>query len=378
MIPTVPGARDPLSEAGPRLCYTRRSMRSVLALLLLLSATAAAAAPSRVLLLRRAIWSAEEAALLEALRIYTRDLGCAIVTEAAPPERLDERHLDRAGARGRQAGADVVAWFAEAEELRLFALRLPSGDLQSTPVTPRRDLEVAAPTLALKLRAFLTREAPLADGPVEEARAEAAPAPRAPPRRAEGPGPAAPPGAALVTRPAPAGRRRAVQLELGLGYGLDLPTDVTWLRHGLVLRAGLALGRVPIAVLIDGALSTQPAVDVASYRVTINDVPIGVTVSARWVRSRVLLSAGPRASLHVLSAAAEGAGARGGQALRYAAGLGASAEVRYRVLPFLSLALSVLAEGTTPRQRFTVEGVEAADLGPFRFGASLGAMFQVL
>jgi hypothetical protein len=169
----------------------------------------------------------------------------------------------------------------------------------------------------------------------------------------------------------------AIHLELGLGYALNIPTDPTWLRHGLELRAGLVLGSIPLLIELDGAIFSRPSAVVGPYQLTMTDVPLGLSLSARLSRSRWELSAGVRASLHILNAGATMGDSQADNTRRFSAGLGVLGQVRVRLLRFVSLNLAIQAEGTVPRQRFTVAGEDAADLGWFRFGASLGAVFRV-
>ncbi len=393
-----------------------RLVKFLLVLCVLLSFSQSALSDTkRILLLHHPAWRKEETALLEALRIYTRDLDGAIVSADAAGEKTQtgwNRALPSVAEQGKNASAMAVAWFIDDGGLRFYTLLVATMDLQIMAVQPRDDLDVAAQTLALKLRAFLlqaseqmqsstSQPAGSIDG--EPGSRRSAKEDRAiAPHQAEGASPASQDRTettaadSVSTRPLPksttlllssestpaqlpsAKPQRPIHVEVGFGYGLDVPVEPSWLRHQLVLRTALVLSRFPIAVELDGAVATQPSVDVSPYQVTIADSPIGLALSLRLVRPRFVLALGPRTSLHIIQAELGGAATPSGPFWRFSAGLGATAQGRIRLLRFMSLQLAVLAEGTVPRQKFTVGGVAAADLGSFRFGSSLGVLFEIL
>lgn len=341
--------------------------------------------PQRILLLHHPAWKTEEAALLEALRIYTRDLNGGVVSAAAntaAPQSVGNRALSSVAEQGQRASAVAVAWFFDDGGLRLYTLRVRTLDLQITPVVPRDDLDVAAQTLALKLRAFLTHDgepkgaSAAGDAPQTEhsdaanRTAAADIAPTAPAQVS--------PQSDIAIAPITAKTPRSFQLEGGFGYGVDVPLDLQWLRHLLVLRTALVLWKGSLAIELDGSVASRPSLDLAPYQVSIGDHPIGLALSMRLLRSRFVLSAGARASLHIIQASILGSGAPSGDIWRFSAGLGGVLQARLRLLRFLSLNLAVLAEGVVPRQRFTVAAVPAADLGAFRFATSLGLVFEIL
>lgn len=361
---------------------TRPSLRWVRLLVLvsvfLSPLWAAHADTQRILLLHHPVWRKEEAALLEALRIYTRDLNGAIVSADANTEAsqsVGNRALSLVAQQGRSANARAVAWFFDDGGLRLYTLRVATMDLQITPVQPRDDLDVAAQTLALKLRAFLTQDADEVGAPPIETHSDV--------RALSESGVlqrARPSGFVLQTTDSErtlSSTLRPVHLEIGFAYGIDVPIDPQWLRHHLALRAALVFATRPLAIEIDGAATTRPTVDSAPYQVSIGDYPIGLALSIRLARPRFVLSAGPRVGLHIIQAELLGSGAQSGDIWRYSAGLGLVAQGRVRLLRFLSVNLAMTAEGTIPRQRFTVGGQAVADLGGFRFASALGLLFEV-
>lgn len=391
----------------------RRIVRCLLVIGILVSTVRSACADSqRILLLHHATWRKEESALLEALRIYTRDLNGAIVSADATNEAaqsIGNRALSTVAEQGRKASAHAVAWFFDDGGLRLYTLRVATLDLQITPVVPRDDLEVAAQTLALKLRAFLTQDAETAtrvvsqrsqaqadesvirhdrqkstshEKPDDQVAALSEPSSQAAVEVDSTVSSTARPSGFVLEAAVPMRSRvtlaRRVRFEVGFAYGVDVPLDPQWLRHLLVLRTAVSFTNRPLAIELDGAVATRPTSVTGSYLVEIGDYPIGLALSLRLQRPRFLLSLGPRASLHIIQATLPGTGVSGGDILRFSAGFGGSAQGRVRLFRFLSLNLAVIAEGTIPRQRFTVGGAVAADLGSFRFGSSLGLLFEVL
>lgn len=365
----------------------------------LASLSAVAAERSGVLLLERPGYRSEEAALLEALRIYTRDLGRPVRLDGGAPASESAEELARARARGRTAGVEIVLWLAgEGREPALYALRLEPAELRSTPLGAG-EIDIEARTLALKVRALLTLtpdapprpewrdldvppplKTPLDAEPdpapaVSESAAATVAAASVTPTVVARDAPAAPLAVAtVVAAPAP---RRQVRLELGLAYGFDLPTDPTLLRHGGTLRVGWLPSRWPLAIEADAALTTHPTNDKDAYRVTVSDVPIGLALSWRLPRPPFLFSLGERTSLHIFDGTAEGAGRQGSQR-NYSAGIGVLGQARWAALDYLAVVLTLQAEALVPHWRFMRDTTVAADLGAFQFGASLGLVFRLL
>lgn len=404
----------------------------LLVIVVLLLSTIAEAAPQRILLLSQPAWSTQEAALVESLRIYTRDLSCSIVVSAAPRTSLGVLAPQQIVAQGVGAKASVVAWFADAAGLQLFSLRVATGDIQATLLDPSSDPSSAAPSLALKLRALLTSEptrsqelatevadsqpgsertieqavqpqqqvpaapqtsstatAPSSDSHQEAARtvstateSKAQSAAATLPAKAEVTSVKSPAPVVLTSAATASGqsmhRARSAQLELGLGYALNLPTESAWLRHGLELRAGLVwLTRIPLALELDGILYSQVVADIPPYQLSITDIPLTLAISARLIRPRFMLSAGIRTSLHILLEEALLGDSLVDKSRRVSAGLGVIGQARLQLLRFLSLNLAIHGEVTVPRQRFSAGDQQLADLGLVRFGASVGAVLLV-
>jgi hypothetical protein len=186
-----------------------------------------------------------------------------------------------------------------------------------------------------------------------------------------------PAGARAEVRRASTRRGRPPRLEAAIGYALVVPLDPTWIQHDLGLRLTAPLGRLPLAVELDGAVGSRPTGGPPGYAVTLYDVPLGVALLGRLQLGRWLLTAGPRAALHIFGVSADSPDGRSGSAHRLSAGLGAVGQVRFAILEYLALALTLTAEGLVPGHSFTVDGAPGASPGAFAFGASLGVVFRL-
>jgi hypothetical protein len=352
-------------------------------------ATAAGAAGS-ILLLHRGGGSApsaseNERALLEALRIYTRDLGLQVVEwPGAPQVASSAGELLRVTSLGQDVGAELVVWLSPpGDPPTLYALRVRDGRVHRTAVAAD-DAEVVARTLGLKVRSLYTR--PANERPPDWIDVPITPAPP--------PAPATPALPSAPVAPAePARVARPVGIELSVLGSVELPPDTTWARYGLLLRAGLLLtpasvGSIRAAVEVDGAItqtfseatvrSSGPGGAVTS-RVAVHDVPLGVSLWGRFERGPVLLAFGLRPSLHIVHATATVTDvptvpSPGVDRLTF--GIGVQATVRYQVNRAWAIAALLGAELLLPDQVFTVGGAAAPGLGGGQFLVSLGPVFR--
>jgi hypothetical protein len=377
-------------------------------------ATAATASepPGAILVLTggnaRANSGAREAVLVDALRIYTRDLGRAVRLGAAAPTELTAEALDRVAADARVEGADVVVWFGERAGVPLlYALKVASLELRETAVA-RDDTLGSARVTALKVRALV---APVVDD------TQWAVPPEAPPPRAETPPPATtaptttappttppatttpppvtptappkvvtpppkvvtpPPTAKAAVVPVPPPRReRRTWLELTTAYQLIVPTNIDWLRQGLVVRLTVPWGRLPLAAFVDGAFTSAPDVAVAGATIGARIWPVGAGIVARLVRRRWQLAVGPRASLQIIEADAR-AGARTGSAQRLSAGVGVHAEGAWLFSRYVGAVVALGGEALLPRQQLSVGSApDTTDLGWAQFTVTAGLLLRV-
>ena len=393
-------------------------MAALLAAVIVLAAAPPGAEKGGVLVVRGAPEQAgTEQAFIEALRIYTRDLARRVSVRPGAPRSLNRAELDRAGELARRDGAQLVVWLRRSGgSLRLFALRVRESELRRTTADDDGDLVAAATTLALKVRALLARapalEAQWTSIPAPSPLPPPAPAPAvvvaelpAPtPRRHEAPptppapvkapapptvdaAPEDPPpevgatasliglAVAEVSRDALASRalpqlaplaapaRRSGWVELAAAYSVTGVADPAWRRQGLSLRVTALPLDLPIAFGAELALSPAVTSSVGASVVSLSDLPFGGGAQYRYRRGRLGLAAGPWLRLHALSATGSAADGRAATTHRFAFGAGVLGEARWTLAPRLDALLAADVEALFPRQRFTVDGAVAGDLG---------------
>ena len=343
-------------------------MVSTLCLLFLLLATAAPGREKTVWLLEQTDWQREEAALLEALLMYTRDLRVPITismtpTEPdpaaadAPADAAPEAQVQTAQARCA-SGALLVLWFGgERTAPSLSVYHCGQSVETKMRLMPVDDLDLAAQTLALKLRGVV------AQMPDE-------------PSRPSTKSPAKIPGdsATLADRPAPVAAPNP--WELGLGYSLLAASADSGLRQGATLRLGSSLGQWPVAIEADATFATSMALGASGYGGSASDLPMGLGLSVRWDMSPWLLAVGPRASLHYVKANASSPDGREGHASSFAVGLGALAQMRYQAWKTLGFATALSSEVVMPRQRFTLDRSYPLDVGMWQWALTFGVVYS--
>ena len=388
-----------------------------LALAVLLGASNAWGAGQGTLLLERPGWQVEEAALMQGLRIYTQDLEIPFRTGTVPAAARTFADEMAAAVTACATDVSVVLWFGGNRLApSLLALHCASRELRDTPLSPTDDLDLAAQTLALKVRWLLTKHAPqerdvwravtvplppthpgdrappagptavpVDNGPTEKEPVRP-PAPPEPPRESPAanavpavtqPTLAAARAVAPVKEPRSAASRQPEPMgtELGLGYAVDTSADVAWLRHAVVARVAVPLLRGKLALTLDGSLGSSAVAQFAADRATLSDYPVGIALLPRLRHSRWTLGLGPRASLHVLSAEGTGANGRTGSSYKLALGLGGLGEAQLRVSGPVRLAITFTAEYLVPRCEFTVDGQKALDYRPLRAGGGAGLVY---
>jgi len=150
-----------------------------------------------VVLLSRRDWRAQEARLVESLHIYIRDLNLTIETHLIPREAQSPEEQGRFADLRCEPEVVMVFWFGQDESgPGLTTLRCEPREVRMLPLpadaSQKRDLDVVAHGLALKLRAMLV-------GPPREPQVAA----RAEASTTAPPGPPLPP-TTNVARPSPA------------------------------------------------------------------------------------------------------------------------------------------------------------------------------
>jgi len=382
--------RDP--HAAHTLCNNARVIALMFLHLLMTTPSPDAERAERSLwLLERAGWQREETALLEALRIYTRDLHLAITFSMIPSE-AETADAQREVARERcSSEVALVAWFSgDSRTPVLNLIHCASQVADELPAFPQNDLHLSAQTLALKIRGSLARETIDALGPASAGLA------RRPP---SGPDAALPfdqdvagtsartndprPGSeGLAKRPAgpvPGVPMRSMEnLEVGLAYGVSSTANWEGAHQGVSLRVALSLASLPLAIEADATWGTAVDGRATDNQASLRDVPIGVALSRRWERRRWRFSCGPRLSLHLIQAEGSSPDGRNGAMLSYSAGFGTLEQVRYEFWGGLSLQAALIDEILVPRRRFTVDGHATAQAGFLQWGLFVGAVYRFL
>jgi hypothetical protein len=309
-----------------------------------------------------------ETLLVDALRIYTRDLGRGVrLGGRAPATLLPE---DVAQVAAEAGDAEVVVWFDDGHVL--IALKVATQELRQTPVEAD-DPQQAARALALKVRALLTlREEAWMPAPTPS------PSPLPTPTPTPSPSPPPPPPPPLAPPPpppAPPPVAHRTWVEITAVYGLMVPTNPDWLRHGLTLRVAMPVWR--LAIFADVAFTTAPTVAVDGSAVTARVWPVAIGAQFKLERPQWAISGGPRLSLQIVAAEARAANGQVGSALRYSAGLGAVGEAAWKFARHVALLLSISAEALLPRQELAAGGKSATDLGWAQFGFNAGLLISI-
>ncbi|HEX7597592.1 MAG TPA: hypothetical protein VF518_05220 [Polyangia bacterium] len=335
---------------------------STLCFLSLLLATAAPGVDKTVWLLEQNDWQREEAALLEALLMYTRDLRVPITISLTPAEaeaaegetvaESIESQVETARTRCA-AGAWLVLWFdGRRTEPSLSVYRCAEAAELKMPLVPVDDLDLAAQTLALKLRGVIAQLPEAADRSAGHGRKAA--------------------DSSLHTK----AEREVSAWELGLGYALLAASADSGLRQGGTLRLGKPFVRWPIAVEVDATLATSLSYGAKGYQVSASDLPLGLALTVRSGLTGWLFAAGPRVSLHYVKATGSGPDGRKGNDSSTSAGLGGIAQMRYQALKRLAFGLALMSEVVMPRQRFTLDKGYPLDVGMWQWALTAGVVYS--
>lgn len=341
--------------------------------LLLACARTAAAGPRTLVLLHATQPAADDAALAQAVSIYTRDLDYDLQVGGDVAPEITPEGLGRVIAYVRGSGARMAFWTEShrRDEAVLYAVGIVEGRVAMNALrvvgVVGHELHRA---LALKVRAVLT-------GAADEEKNEPLPPPKLPP-----PPPAAPrvvyvqvpaPPPAVMAPPPPPYRAR---FRLAVDYRATLPVaDLGLVRHGVAVDASLPIGRVvELALGVD--VATSPSKQIAAGLASLFDLPLRLSVRARLERSRLRLAGGAVVSLHVLSATAIGFDGTRGDATRVAAGLGGEVVAQARLTEHMALDARVLVEGLVPDEKFQLHGSLAIDAGGALVGLGAGLVFS--
>ncbi|HEY8925935.1 MAG TPA: hypothetical protein VIU64_16235 [Polyangia bacterium] len=367
--------------------------------------------------------SAADRRLIDALRIYTSDVGCRLVLSGEAPPDGDAGALSRIERLARTENADIVVWTSRRSDggLAFHLLTVRDRDVRVTDVAAL-GTKRAADSVALKIRSLLSSSVPRASSvppgsappvPPDGAAAVTAPAttstpPASSPRQPDGGRPSKPEpatGGALsppaarpeqapevidrpkpvesaisatrVAGPAPAAREPP-RVALLVGYDVAAPVDETWVRQGLMLGAEARLGATAFVVHLEGGLSRWSTVVEGQVTGRVRVTPFGLALVRRWSGPRLSVAAGPRIGLHLIDVVAtanqsvtDGPDISSG-ARQLSGGLGAGGSVELTLTRVLTVWLGASAEVLLPARRFTLLGAPVAHTSPALLGAAAG------
>ena len=351
-----------------------------------------------VLVLRSSDFATEEQHLLQALRIYTRDIDCRVQVSGRAIPLSDSAALETIARQARAESAELAVWANRRMDGTpvYFLLSVRDLDLRETEIAPLGS-ERAALAVAMKVRTLLSQRASgdaaapgtgIAPSP-SPSRATADAGPRPPPvpavddatRRA---GATLPPTVPLTGPPrslAPPSIRAvspeaapwsAGRLGLGAAYGVVSPLDPTWLQQGVWFSAALRVGHDDVHLVADVAILAAANATIQGFATRLRDLPLGLGLRRRWQLPGVMLAAGPRLGLHAFQASATSTDGRSGWSRRLSGSLGAIAELTLPLGPHIAARGGLSLEGLIPIQKFTVTGQEVLNTGPLLFGANVG------
>jgi hypothetical protein len=302
-------------------------------------------------------------ALMDAVTVYTRDLGLTVrgAPDPAPVPTDATSARDAAGAL-RAQGARLGFWCELRPDANVAVLTVVGGDghleLHLVERTGAHEAELYR-AIGLKLRSVLTGTAIPEPLPP---RAAAAPAAVAPPATAAVPAIAAQPASAAGTR-----------VLVSVGYQLSTPVASASARHALALGGALALGRL-LEISAGTELAPRLEEDANGDHISLRDWPI--VAGARVVRHgpRASFGGGAFAALHLLWASATGSAGDQQSSFTAAGGAGVEALARLRLSDLLAGELRVYAEVPLPTTRYKLDGVDAVELAT-RAGIGAGLVF---
>jgi len=318
-------------------------------------------------------------ALLDAVAVYTRDLGLTVRTAAESRSvPADAAGANEAAATLHAQGARLGFWCVIRPGADTAALTVIGADghleLHLVERTGAHEAEQYR-AIALKLRSVLAGTA------TPEPVVVVAPPPRPP---------AAPPPL-TVAAPAPARTDLAVRappptepsrprLFASVGYRLSMPFDSTSARHALAIDGTLALGRlfeIFAGTELAGRRELQlNAEAMETDHVSVFDLPLNAGGRVVWRQARWTIGGGLYGAVHLLWASATASGGTGPTAFTTAGGAGADALARLRVAGALAVELRLYVEVPAPTTRYFVNGVGPLDVGA-RGGIGLGLAFPV-
>jgi hypothetical protein len=345
----------------------------------------------------------DERLLMDAVAIYTRDLGIALVQSPdRQPVQLTAPAIDDLVALLRTRGARLGFWCQatpnghQVELVTIDARKNVGHAFFDLDLSSKSDVYRA---IALKLRAALvgnegaepsagqTASAPLAMAPATAPAPVSAPVgPKAAVASPSASGPArsrASDSAAVAGNGPPRGEAQAAsplasRIFFGGGYALSFPIDAA---GGPSARNGLALHVIaPVGPSFEWDLGTDLAstADTTKGGATVSVLDIPLRVEGRLLRNLGIISmgAGVFAGVHWLSADASATGVTDHESALMAT-TGLELLARGPSYHHLAVELRGWIEVNVPETRFTVQGAPVFDAGPLRLGLNLGIVAPV-
>jgi hypothetical protein len=175
--------------------------------------------------------------------------------------------------------------------------------------------------------------------------------------------------------PSPAPVAHRTWVEITALYGVMVPTNADWLRHGLTVRVAMPVWRM--SLFADVAFTTAPTVTVDQSPVGARVWPVAIGAQFKLARPQWTLSGGPRVSLQIIDATARAVNGDVGTARRYSAGLGAIVEGAWNFSRHVAALVSITAEALVPRWEFAAGGNGSTDLGWAQFGFNAGLLISI-
>jgi len=300
-------------------------------------------------------------ALMDAVAVYTRDLGMSLRAAADPlPVPSDAPSAREAAAALHAQGARLGFWCEMRPGADVAVLTVVGGDghleLHLVEHTGAHEAELYR-AIGLKLRSVLTGTA------IPEP-------PRAPP---PAPPAATPPAASVPMLTAQAAPPPSMRPFVSIGYRLSTPVASASARHALVIDAALPVGRF-LEIAAGTELAPRLEQTANGDRLSLFDWPI--TAGARIVRhgGRMSFGGGVFAAVHLLWASATGGAGEQESSFTAAGGGGVEALARYRLSGGLAGELRASVEVPLPTTRYQLNGTDAAAVST-RAGLSLGLAF---
>lgn len=347
-------------------------MSAAIILSFFLSVVAPSARPG-LYFLERSQRQPAEGALLEALRIYTRDLDIPIILRRIPGSVKAAADQSLFAEGHCRSSAVLVLWF-EPEGTALHIWHCAKGRESTLPFPPEDELSITVQTLALKVRGLVAEsftKQPSQDSPPDDSR--------------ESPTTATPPAAASVssevvksqppfeTKPPPQARG----VEAGMAFFMGTTSSRSGFRQGLAFGLGLVSLTWPIALEFEGVLLERVIRRQGGYWIATRALPFTLSLSFRSIRSPWTLSIGPRIGLHYQSTEGHSEDGRSGAAQSVSLVLGLGEQLRLAIWRGFSLTGMLGQTVLFPQQRFALDGQNRLQIGRFQWSACLGVLYSL-